>query len=100
MAYLKLSKLPDRTPVKITITIVPDLNRALQTYAELYRETYGETEPVAELIPHMLASFLEADRGFAKARKQVPDTAVAQIAPRRQRRGTAAVSSEGGSKEA
>jgi len=29
MPDLKLSKLPDRTPVKITITIAPELNAAL-----------------------------------------------------------------------
>jgi hypothetical protein len=37
--------------------------------AEIYRETYGEAETVAELIPFMLGAFLESDRGFAKARK-------------------------------
>jgi len=69
MSELKLGKLPDRTPVKITITVAPELNTALQAYAELYREAYGEAEPVAELIPYMLESFLSADRGFARARK-------------------------------
>jgi hypothetical protein len=64
---LKLAKLPDRTPVKITITVKPALNAALQAYAELYRETYGDSETVAELIPYMLQSFLDADRNFAKA---------------------------------
>ena len=69
MPELKLSKLPERTPVKVTITVAPELNRALQAYAELYRETYGELELVAELIPYMLESFLAGDRGFAKARR-------------------------------
>lgn len=69
MPDLKLSKLPDRKLVKITITVAPELNAALQAYAELYRETYGEAEPVAELIPYMLESFLAADRGFTRARK-------------------------------
>jgi len=70
MPDLKLSKLPDRTPVKITITVAPELNAALQAYAEVYRETYGEAEPVATLIPYMLESFLAADRGFTKARRE------------------------------
>ena len=69
MPELKLAKLPDRTPVKITITVTPDLNAALNQYAQAYRATYGETESVAELIPYMLGSFLAGDRGFAKARK-------------------------------
>ncbi|WP_316979534.1 DUF2274 domain-containing protein [Shumkonia mesophila] len=70
MPDLKLAKLPDRAPAKITVTVTPELNRALQAYAELYRETYGEAEPVAELIPYMLESFLAADRGFTKAQRE------------------------------
>ncbi len=72
MSELKLGKLPDRTPVKITITLSPDLNQALRDYAAIYRATYGEAESVADLIPFMLSGFLESDRGFAKARKEVP----------------------------
>ena len=33
----------------------------------LYEETYGQAEPVQELIPAMLASFVEGDRNFARA---------------------------------
>ena len=69
MPDLKLAKLPDRTPVKITIAVSPDLNQRLQSYADLYRESYGATESVQELIPYILENFLESDRGFAKARK-------------------------------
>lgn len=71
MSGLKLGKLPDRTPVKVTIMVSPDLNQALRDYAAIYRATYGEAESVADLIPFMLGAFLESDRGFAKARKQV-----------------------------
>mgnify|MGYP000848869537 CR=1 FL=1 len=71
---LKLAKLPDRTPVKITIAVSPELNRDLLAYAELYRAAYAATEPVAELIPYMLEGFLAADKGFAKARKDVGET--------------------------
>ncbi len=88
MGELKLEKLPDRTPVKLTITIAPSLNRALQIYAELYRETYGQAEPVAELIPFMLESFLASDRGYAKALKNRPveATQVGTKATRRKQR--------------
>ena len=71
MAELKLGKLPARTPVKLTIGITPDLHHALAAYAAVYRDTYGEDEPVTELIPHMLAAFLASDRGFAKARERL-----------------------------
>nr|WP_047166826.1 DUF2274 domain-containing protein [Sphingomonas sp. Y57] len=68
MADLKLGKLPDRTPVKLTITITPDLQAGLQSYAALYASTYGVEEPVVDLVPAMLASFLESDRNFVKTR--------------------------------
>ena len=69
MTNLKLGKLPDRTPAKITITVNAGLNQALRDYATLYRATYGEAETVAALIPFMLEAFLDSDRAFAKARK-------------------------------
>jgi hypothetical protein len=68
MSDIKLSKLPPRKPVKITIIIDPELDAALSDYATIYAETYGVEEKVAELIPYMLSTFLAADRGFAKAR--------------------------------
>ena len=72
MAELKLAKLPDRTPVKVTIVVAPELNRALNDYADAYKEAYGRSEPVGELIPAMLASFLESDRAFARGRRKAP----------------------------
>lgn len=68
MADLKLGKLPDRTPVKLTITITPDLQAGLQAYASVYASTYGVEEPVVDLVPAMLATFLESDRGFVRSR--------------------------------
>jgi hypothetical protein len=71
VADLKLAKLPDRTPIKLSVMIMPDLHGALSDYAAIYNETYGQSEPVAELIPHMLAAFLASDRAFAKARERL-----------------------------
>ena len=73
MADLKLAKLPDRTPVKLTISVSPELHRALSDYAAIYNQSYGQTEPIAELVPHMIAAFLASDRAFAKARKNAED---------------------------
>ncbi|WP_394890415.1 DUF2274 domain-containing protein [Mesorhizobium sp. AaZ16] len=70
MANLKLGKLPDRSPAKITITVSAELNRELHNYALVYRQTYGESRSIAELIPFMLEAFLESDRGFARARRE------------------------------
>ena len=68
MADFKLGKLPDRTPVKLTITITPDLQAALQAYAAIYTATYGVEEPVSDLVPAMLATFLDSDRAFMRER--------------------------------
>jgi hypothetical protein len=69
MAELRIAKLPDRNPVKLTLAVMPDLHDALQNYAKLYAETYGQADAMVDLIPAMLASFLEGDREFQKARK-------------------------------
>jgi hypothetical protein len=66
MAELKLGKLPDRNPVKLTISVLPDLHSALGTYAILYEQTYGQKERIEELIPAIIAGFLDSDRAFAK----------------------------------
>ena len=68
MADLKLPKLPERTLIKLVINISPDLDNALADYAAVYAQTYGKSEPVADLVPGMIAGFLESDRGFQKAR--------------------------------
>jgi hypothetical protein len=85
MPELKIGRLPDRTPVKITITVSPELNHALRQYAEIYRATYDEAESVAELIPFMLGAFLDSDKGFARARKEAPLDSPPE--PERRRRG-------------
>ena len=68
MPDLKLPQLPDRNPVKLSIAIMPELHQALVDYAALYATTYGRDEPVAELVPAMLAAFLESDRTFIRGR--------------------------------
>lgn len=70
MPNLKLAQLPDRTPVKLGISVMPDLHQALSDYAALYAQAYGREEPVADLIPAMLSAFLESDRAFSKGRSK------------------------------
>ena len=48
MTELKLPRIPDRTPVKLTILVLPDLHQALGDYATLYRQVYGKEEPLVE----------------------------------------------------
>jgi len=68
MPEIKLGKLPDRTPVKLTITITPDLKAALDAYALSYKETYGTEEPLAQLVAAMLEQFIASDRNFMRSR--------------------------------
>lgn len=69
MNALKIGKLPDTTPVKLSIAVPPDLQAELQDYAAIYERAYGEKAKVADLIPSMLASFMASDSNFKKARK-------------------------------
>jgi hypothetical protein len=88
MPNLKLAKLPDRRNIKITVSVPPDLDKALKAYAEVYRESYGDEEEVSTLIPYMLERFLASDRGFAKAQKSTPDAAQPRVRRPRARAGT------------
>jgi hypothetical protein len=69
MAELRIAKLPDWTPVKITIAVMPELHEALQDYAKIYADTYGQADAMVELVPAMLAAFLDGDREFQRALK-------------------------------
>ena len=68
MPDLKLGKLPDRTPVKLAITLPPELHQSLQDYALLYASTYGREESLTELVPAILAAFLNSDRKFSRSK--------------------------------
>ena len=68
MADIKLPQLPERTPVKLNIMLLPDLHQALSDYAAFYAQADGREEPVSELIPAMLAAFLDSDKSFVRDR--------------------------------
>lgn len=68
MPELKLAKIPDRTPIKLTVSLPPELHLLLSDYVAIYREAYGQEEALCDLVPFMLKAFLDSDRSFAKAR--------------------------------
>lgn len=70
MADLRLPKIPDRTPVKIAISVMPDVFEALNAYADAYEAAYGRRETVPDLIPFMLKGFLDGDRSFVRTRRR------------------------------
>ena len=66
---MRLPKLPDRTSVKLTTTLPPQLAARLRDYADFYAETYGIREEVVDLVPFMLKAFLDADADFRRAKR-------------------------------
>jgi hypothetical protein len=64
---MRLPKLPDRTSVKLTTTLPPQLAGRLRDYADFYAETYGVREEVPDLLPFMLEAFLDGDAEFRRA---------------------------------
>jgi hypothetical protein len=78
---IRLAKLPDRAPVKLTVTLGPDLAARLRTYADLYAETYGAREEPAELVPYMLDAFLKGDVEFRRASRAKADGTTTETPP-------------------
>ncbi len=68
---LKLAKLPNRTPVKISVTFTPDIHDALTDYATLYEKSYGAKEKIEDIIPYIVSAYLATDNGFKRARKEL-----------------------------
>ena len=67
---LKIAKLRDMTPTKMSINVTPDLKSELDIYARLYERAYGDKQDVTNLIPLMLEGFLASDSGFKKAKRE------------------------------
>lgn len=70
MPEIKLAKLPDRTPVKITFMASAELNHQLLAYADAYQAAYGVAETVTELVPFILSTFMDTDSEFRKSRRK------------------------------
>jgi hypothetical protein len=69
-AMLRLGPIPKATPVRITIVVTLEFKSQLERYAELHARAWGDAIDVAELIPHMLRSFVDGDKAFRKAQKR------------------------------
>ena len=69
MAEIKLGRLPDRTPVKLALSVSPELHRSLSDYADFYREAYGESPTLPDLMPAMLEGFLASDKAFQRRQR-------------------------------
>ena len=65
---LRLGPLPRTEVVKLTISVPVELKAMLDEYAHLHAKAWSEPVDVLALIPHMLAAFMERDRGFKTLR--------------------------------
>lgn len=68
---LKLDRLPNRKPVKLTITLEPETFDALEDYARIYAEEYGDEESINVIASYMIGDFMEGDAAFKRRRKAV-----------------------------
>ena len=67
---LRLGPLPRTDMVRMTLILPATLKADLDRYAELHQAAFGgEPLDAAALAPHMLAAFIERDRGFKRARQ-------------------------------
>ena len=69
MTKLRIGPLPKTEVVRLTIALTAQVKADLDRYVETYAATYGEPVDAAVLVPHMLAAFMDRDRGFKKARQ-------------------------------
>ena len=68
MTKLKLAKVEDDKPVKLTVALPAALHRDLVAYAEIMSRESGKAVEPAKLIAPMLEQFIASDREFANAR--------------------------------
>jgi len=66
---LKLGPIPDRTPVKLSLSLAPDVYAALADYAAIHGREYGSDVKPSDVAGLMVEKFLESDAHFKRARK-------------------------------
>jgi hypothetical protein len=67
---LKIGPLPNPERVKVLIQISVELKENLDRYAEVHSELSGRAVQAATLIPFILQSFLDRDRGFREIQRK------------------------------
>ncbi|TWB03504.1 DUF2274 domain-containing protein [Gluconacetobacter diazotrophicus] len=70
MTKLRLGRIEDDKPVRVTVELPAAVHRDLLEYGRLLAHESGQVEITpAKLVPPMLARFMEGDRVFSKARR-------------------------------
>lgn len=68
---LKIGPVANRSPVKLSIALAPDIHDALADYARLHAQEFGRDIRLADLAALMIERFLKSDAGFRHARKSL-----------------------------
>lgn len=68
---LKIGAIPDRTPIKLSLSLSPDVHDALQDYASIHAKEFGQNAQVTDLAALMIERFLASDTQFKRARKSL-----------------------------
>lgn len=71
---LKLGPIPDDKPVRMTISLSPELAALLRTYADAVGSGNSNPVTVERIVPHILERFIRTDRAFMRTRRQVVDS--------------------------
>ncbi len=66
---LKIGPVVERAPIKLGVSLAPDVHDALADYALLHARAHGRELALADLAALMIEKFLETDAGFRRARK-------------------------------
>jgi hypothetical protein len=69
MSKLKLSTVPDDTPVKLTIELPANIHRDLIAYGDALAQDGGKAIEPVRLIAPMLSRFMSTDRAFARLKR-------------------------------
>jgi hypothetical protein len=70
MSKLKLGRIGDDKPVKLTVELPAAVHRNLIAYAEAIGRESGQPAPdPAKIVAPMIERFMATDRAFASARK-------------------------------
>lgn len=81
MSKLKLGRIPDDKPVKLTVELPAQVNRDLTAYAEVLGRETGQTIEPAKLVAPMLARFMSTDRAFVSLRREKRELGQSNRAP-------------------
>lgn len=71
MTKLKLGRIADDKPVKVTHELPATVFQDLKLYARLLADNGQQSTDPVKLIAPMLARFMMTDRAFAKARRSL-----------------------------